>query len=149
MGSHDIRGVKRRRRRDSIRSWKTERDRHAAAPRKDYLHETVKTSAIAPARSADDRGLLGRHPPGWPWYLWHVRAAPRQPANPDETGSVGPTAEQKTLAFVVTVPGHTFVRTLPANGTVRIGRAQECEIAIEDHAISRVHARVHPDRGVT
>jgi pSer/pThr/pTyr-binding forkhead associated (FHA) protein len=64
----------------------------------------------------------------------------------EETVSIGPSGASKELAFVVTVPTGSFTKVLPAQGTVRIGRSEECEIFIDDHAISRVHAVVHMDR---
>jgi two-component system, NtrC family, response regulator AtoC len=65
------------------------------------------------------------------------------------TVSVGPTIERAPLAFVVTLPRGSYTTVLPARGTVRIGRAEECEIFIQDPSITRVHAIVHLDGTVS
>jgi two-component system response regulator AtoC len=64
------------------------------------------------------------------------------------TVSVGPAIERAPLAFVVTLPRGSFTTVLPARGTVRIGRSEECEVVIQDASISRVHAVVHLERMV-
>jgi two-component system response regulator AtoC len=65
------------------------------------------------------------------------------------TVSVGPTIERAPLAFVVTLPRGSFTTVLPARGTVRIGRSEECEVVIRDPSITRVHAVVHLDRMIS
>jgi two-component system response regulator AtoC len=64
----------------------------------------------------------------------------------DETASIGPSIAQRPLAFAVTLSSGTFTYALPKHGTIRIGRSEECEISIDDHAISWRHAIVHLDR---
>src|SRR5262245_26695154 len=44
---------------------------------------------------------------------------------------------------LVIVDGDEFrTETLPAEGTVRLGRSSQCEIAIDNATISRVHAQI-------
>src|ERR1700722_9357215 len=73
-------------------------------------------------------------------------ASTRRGSPADGTISVGPMVERAPLAFVVTLPQGSFTTVLPRHGTIRIGRADDCEIPIHDGSVSRVHARVHLDR---
>jgi hypothetical protein len=45
--------------------------------------------------------------------------------------------------------GLSFSIELPANGSISIGRADECDLRIDHRSVSRRHARIHADKTFT
>ncbi len=67
----------------------------------------------------------------------------------DETASIGVPHDEGPLRAVVTAPRGTTTVILPVRGRVRIGRAPECEIVIDDDSVSRVHCTLHLDPAIS